>query len=187
MLWNRAGTPIFERRSGGRTNARPPASELLLFGLLVFLILIGPTVVVSESSMPEPPHATLADVRPKMQASLNIFSGRPDPHWLLNAAETEILLQKVQSLDSTVTDLVKPEELGYRGISVRSLDPGATNFVELTAFRNIVWVTRVNGDVHILADKSNSIEVWLLGTAGPHLPSDLLDYAAREIKRWTPP
>jgi hypothetical protein len=110
--------------------------------------------------------------RPHATVVLDIFSGRPDPSWKLDAATAAELQRKLAALPPAHERTLPPEGgLGYRGLHV-SLSDGAHGGVVEVRNGRIAYAGR------ILRDEHRTVERWLLDTA----PPDVRDLArlARE-------
>src|SRR6187200_3434139 len=94
------------------------------------------------------------------EVELDIFSGRPNPRWVLNPAEEAELLQRL--LDRAVPTApmtVLDAKLGYRGFLVRA---SAATAAALAA-RGLPTAFRVRGALGATIDAS--AERWLLFTS----------------------
>jgi hypothetical protein len=101
--------------------------------------------------------------RPHATVVLEIFSGRPDPSWELEAARTAELLHKLQALSPAQERTLPPAPgLGYRGLHVSLSDGAHGKVVEIRNGR-IAFAGR------ILRDENRALERWLLDTAPPQL------------------
>lgn len=88
---------------------------------------------------------------------LDVFSGRPNPDWLLSPAEADVLLAKARNL--SVESRPQPTNvLGYRGFEVYRAD----------RFGFVAWLRVANGLVTVLDrggvqtyQDSAGIESWL--------------------------
>jgi hypothetical protein len=94
---------------------------------------------------------------------LEIFSGRPDPSWVLDQSRTAELRRRLSSLALAHEQGLPPEPgLGYRGLHVT---------LTTDAHGEVITVRhgRIAVDRRIFEDRGRSLERWLLGTAPPHL------------------
>ena len=113
------------------------------------------------------------------QATLDIFSGRPNPAWELSPAETEALAELIAGL-APAAPANLPTPLGYRGFVVSR--PGAGGLtVTVTAYDGLVRVEG-GGDLYY-ADPERSVERWLLDRARSHLDAATLAVVEEEVKR----
>lgn len=99
-------------------------------------------------------------------ATLLLFSGRPNPQWVLSASQTQELLRRLEPLPlSTVEPFA--DGLGYQGYQVQIQSANAPLTV-LRVFHQRVEV--VQGDqttYHV--DAERQLERWLLLTAQPYI------------------
>jgi hypothetical protein len=107
--------------------------------------------------------------------TLEVFSGRPDPNWLLtdnDEAEFERLVASAPVAARPASSQVEP--LGYRGFHVRIKHSG-TRPTHVKIFDG--WIkgrgTR--------KDPGRVLERWLLTTAHGAIPNDLTAYIQSEI------
>ena len=108
--------------------------------------------------------------------TLDIFSGRPNPTWTLTDAQEAALNERVTSL-TDLTD-ARPSGvfggLGYRGFQVvRQAEHGATS-ERFHVHENIV--DRGLGNPNLAATKE--LETFLLQSAGPAVPAELLQHVS---------
>jgi len=106
---------------------------------------------------------------------LDVFSGRPNPHWQLSPEQERELRQRVDSLPPGTSQLPQPAGLGYRGVVVH--DPAAPTAEE--GLRVFGGIACRNGE--LLHDPDRALERWLLSTAPPDLPGSVRDAVARAI------
>ena len=92
-------------------------------------------------------------------ATLLIYSGRPDPQWLVGAAELEDLRRRYAGLPLTRATPATPPPLGYRGCCLRSAD------AEWVAYGAVVTCKLESGSVEHRSDPGRQLERALLATA----------------------
>jgi hypothetical protein len=129
-----------------------------------FLDPIPITVVVTQTAM--------------FKVELDVFSGRPNPQWLLPATDEAYLLEKLQNLPE-VSPGRFAEPLGYRGIVVYVSGSKSTTY---HVWRNFV-IRNVDGQVTAYHDDNSSLEMWLLMSGKPFLQADLFETIQKEIER----
>jgi hypothetical protein len=96
-----------------------------------------------------------------------LFSGRPDPSWVVTDAP-QCLLQLFKELRPTNHAPPEPSRLGYRGAWLRA--PDGRRWI---AHEGIAWL---EGTADIRADEGRRFEQAVLATAGPDaLPKELLE------------
>ncbi len=109
---------------------------------------------------------------------LDIFSGMPNPTWIMTNAEVDSLVKQLAALPPTSARELSGN-LGYRGLIVRVTNGADTQFIRIQ-----------NGTVHIsrgvtniyACDVERALERWLLNTGKPHLKSDLVEIVEREVR-----
>jgi hypothetical protein len=107
-------------------------------------------------------------------ARAQIFSGRPNPQWRLEAREAESLVEKWRSLPPFKGDLPKPPILGYQGCSLQDV-PGNR---EWYAFGGVVSQETMQGVDRRLDDRG-LFERRLLASAPEGLLPDSLRNSLR--------
>ena len=106
-----------------------------------------------------------------MLAELDVFSGRPNPRWRLDAMDTQEVHRLLSRLQALGHDPVQPPGLGYRGFTFWDTT-GAYR-----AYRGQVFTPSV-----VLADHSSSIERFMLAHA-PDEVAPLRERIARELRQ----
>jgi hypothetical protein len=101
-----------------------------------------------------------------LEVELDIFSGMPNPRWILSSREERELTERVEADTSQLSDVTYPDEplgLGYRGFIVRSVksDLGAWDSWRTTASARTVGAEFRVG-VHATAREADSVAHWLL-------------------------
>lgn len=104
---------------------------------------------------------------PVVQIELDVFSGRPNPTWQLDDAQTIELLALLADLP--IATQRKTEELGYRGFLVYRLGPGGTVAAPVRVYAGTVEI-----DSQPLADVRGA-EAWLLRFARANGWAAILD------------
>jgi hypothetical protein len=99
---------------------------------------------------------TLGD---EADVELDIFSGRPNPHWSLSGRRVAELEERLQELEPV--QAAEPQGLGYRGLVIRSKS-GA----QIRAFNSVVTVTHARG-ISSFKDRAG-LEKHLLEQAEEH-------------------
>lgn len=114
----------------------------------------------------------------RCEVELDIFSGMPNPTWILTNSEADSFLKQLAALPRTPARELSGH-LGYRGF-----------IVQCTQGDNAQLIRVQNGTVHIskgLAnvyanDEAREFERWLLNTGRPHLKDELFQIAEREFR-----
>lgn len=109
------------------------------------------------------------------QATLDIFSGRPNPTWTLTATETSELRQQVAALSARLATVPRVPDLGYRG--VRVVMPS----VQITAGHGGISVEEGSATTSY-ADPGRRLESWLLHTAQGKVAPDVLRIATDSLR-----
>ena len=116
-----------------------------------------------------------------MHATLNIFSGRPNPAWILSGDNAKLLIEKIRSLPEAAAEPSQVQALGYTGIEIIAKDPLETDIASILLCSGFVTVRFANGQVLKLDGRKEKIEEWLLNSARPYLSDDILSIALHEI------
>ncbi len=121
----------------------------------------------------------------RAKVTLHIFSGRPDPSWLLTREQAMTLAEKLRS-SQTKTLKAMPKvmkDLGYRGFSIEGLSDLKLKG-GVTLYNNIV---AINGrKPKSLKLPPGELEQWLLETAGDALHPEVKNAAKTEIVKPKP-
>lgn len=104
-----------------------------------------------------------------MEVELDIFSGRPNPHWNLTTAQQTELQTALAALPVTGSAVPENDGLGYRGFRVS--DPANTGRC-IVAYAGYVTVSQ-GGWNEARKDEARTIERWLLDSGAPYLDSTL--------------
>ena len=107
-----------------------------------------------------------------MKATLNVFSGRPDPCWDLTAEEASALARHLSGLPPARRAL--PEgNLGYGGLTIANPDRLAGLPIQIQVFQGIIGVWE-NGQPAYYHDLHH-VEDWLIDMARQRGYGSLLD------------
>lgn len=115
----------------------------------------------------------------RVEVELDIFSGNPNPTWILAPEEGVLLLQRLTTLpQAPAKDL--STHLGYRGFVVQVVQGTDQRLVHIQ-----------NGTVQILvgdmkvnySDRNRNLERWLLNSGKPALKSDLFKMVENELSK----
>lgn len=109
-------------------------------------------------------------------AELDIFSGRPNPHTSLTAAEGAQLRQLLAGLAPAAAGPL-PDQLGYRGFRVLV---GAGEQVSFHVYGEQLTLVR-GGTVSHFHDAGRSVERWLYGSSRARLPADVQQLVEAEL------
>lgn len=131
------GPPAFRTRSGG-------------IAVLACALLAGGGFGCS------PPSATRGT---QMQVEADVYSGRPNPRWTLDAAAAGELARRMGELPAA-RPAAPAEGLGYRGLVVTGLEGECS---EVRVHGGQVRA-ECGGETRAYADAGRGLERWLLGT-----------------------
>jgi len=132
----------------------------------------GPTPSQGDHATPTPSSEDVGSV------TLHIFSGRPDPVWIMTPEQVSQFAALVTALEP-IGSHVMPQHLGYRGLRV--------NVSELNSLLSPVLVAHgivcqgEGGDAKYAADTTHAVERWLLTTGKRVLNADLFRHVMAEI------
>lgn len=139
--------------------------RIICFGFLMFLVtLLGCSVTA------------LGDK--KMQVEVDMFSGRPNPHWELTVPESQDFAQRFQSLSTHRGEGVVNEGLGYRGLIVRERAEEVEGDRKIVISNGLV-VARRNGKSKQFIDENRALEKWLIQTGEGRLDDELYHQISR--------
>ncbi len=114
------------------------------------------------------------------QATLRVFSGRPNPTWTLTPTQTTELQARLASLTATDQPFDDSGWLGYAGLVLLQPESEGAPAQTILADRGIVRIE--NGDqVTLWADPNRSVERWLLDTAAGQVEEAVIEAARQEI------
>ena len=134
------------------------------------LVLLSSTVLSAESTTAK----EVPVMAKQVSAELSIFSGLPDPQWLLSSTEAQqfyAILSSLQRLEQTPP--VTPS-LGFRGVIIRN--EADSSYV---LYKGYVWCLTA-GTTTVQQDTDQTLRAWLLKTSEVHLPADLYELLAKE-------
>lgn len=93
-----------------------------------------------------------------------MYSGRPNPAWILSESGSEELRERLRRLPRA-DELPRPDAvLGYRGVHLTAVEPGPGAPVEMYVASGHVWIEQADGTTFVFRD-SEGIEAWLLECA----------------------
>ena len=115
---------------------------------------------------------------PGCEIELDIFSGMPNPTWILTDAEVDSFVKRLAALEpSSSTEL--SGNLGYRGFIVQCMQ--GNNLQLIRVQRGTVQISD-NATAVYASDKNRDLERWLLNTGKPHIDDELFQIAEREVR-----
>lgn len=107
-----------------------------------------------------------------MEVEVDLFSGRPNPHFRLPPAAAAELPQRVARLPPAPSGATVSERLGYRGLRLTAEDQ-TDPFAEVIVSNGVVLVRDQRGQERALADPDRSLERWLAGLGAQSLDPDV--------------
>ncbi len=113
-----------------------------------------------------------------LEVVLDIFSGRPNPSWVLpHPLEAELVARLEALRPAPAEDVPEPPGLGYRGFIVQA--PLDSKFLApVRVYRGMVQRASEK-----YVDPERQLERWLLDTAGLSLEGNLEGMVRRELER----
>jgi hypothetical protein len=114
----------------------------------------------------------------RVEVEFDIYSGMPNPTWLLTDAEADSFVKRLAAAPRTsATEL--SGNLGYRGFIVQVTQGADTQLVRIQtgAVHMMQGATTVYGN-----DVDRALERWLLDTGKPHLKKELFEIAERALR-----
>jgi len=116
---------------------------------------------------------------------LDVFSGLPNPTWVLSLSQTADLTSTISRLKPAEATGQRPDDLGYRGFIVQLAAGSAAAAQTIRAHHGIVEVADSSATA-VYLDPDRQIERFLLATAPPALGDDLTAEIAKEIMKRAP-
>jgi hypothetical protein len=113
-----------------------------------------------------------------VEVELDIFSGMPNPTWVLTEADSDSFLQQLASV-SAISPRELPGNLGYRGFIVRATQGTRTRSIRVQT--GTVQISEGSTEA-FGSDDGRELERWLLNTGRPHLDSELVRKAELELE-----
>lgn len=148
-------------------------------GLVTLALLAGCGSSESKSGVgpsgPTAAPATPARAEQQLEARVTVeaFSGRPNPEWILSPVQAEELSQRMGFLSVTAAG-PPPQGLGYRGLVVRVDATNSVGAASLRVYGDTIYYTIDDLESGVptttaLHDASAGFESWLLSTGQPHM------------------
>ena len=134
------------------------------------LVLLSSSVLSAESSTAK----EIPVMAKQVSAELSIFSGLPDPQWLLSSTEAQQFYAIFSTLPSLQQTPPVTPSLGFRGVIIRS--EADSSYV---IYKGYVW-SLAAGTTTVQQDTDQVLRAWLLKTSQAHLPVDLYELLVQE-------
>ena len=114
----------------------------------------------------------------RVEVELDIFSGMPNPTWLLVGPDAQNFATRLAGLTRVPAQDVCGN-LGYRGFIVRMVTSAQTRLIRIQT--GTVHVSEGTGTV-CAKDENRELEKWLLNTGRPHLANELVEIVERDLR-----
>jgi len=111
----------------------------------------------------------------RVEVELDIFSGNPNPIWILSEADGVLFLKKLAMLPKASAKELS-DNLGYRGFIVKVINETGESFVRIQ--NGTVQLSQSGINIYY-SDQNRNLERWLLNSGKPILRSDLYDMVER--------
>jgi hypothetical protein len=120
-----------------------------------------------------------------VEVMADIFSGLPNPRWILQGTEAERVTNWLARLQPAAKGqkFLPPPDLGYRGFLIREKESQSGENWR-SPFR--VYGGLVAKRDQLLIDDSRSLEGWLLQSAGAQLEPQLREEIIRQLASENP-
>ncbi len=119
----------------------------------------------------------------KTYVELDIYSGQPNPTWILPSAIEEDMMSRITKLKSTSKITINPQNLGYRGFIINTQDSESNILKTIKLYKGFIEVSNSTGKMYY-EDPQKKIEIWLLSTsvsAQPPVSENLIIQIINEI------
>jgi hypothetical protein len=114
----------------------------------------------------------------RCEVELDIFSGMPNPTWILTNAEADSFVKQLDALSPTSARELSGN-LGYRGFIVQCTQGADTQWIRIQT--GTVHILRGTKEIYV-SDKDRRLERWLLNLGKPHLKPEFFQIAEREFR-----
>jgi hypothetical protein len=157
-------------------------SSLLSTWILAALILSACSPLPALSKQATDMYAT-ADgdsiISTRVEVELDIFSGNPNPVWIMPEAEGVLFLKKLAMLPKA-SAIELSDNLGYRGFIVKVINETGECIARIQ--NGTVELSQSGINVYN-SDQNRHLERWLLNSGKPILGSDLYDMVERDFPK----
>jgi len=116
-----------------------------------------------------------------MRVEADLFSGRPNPSFTLDAEQAATLATLLRGLPAG-GERREPPGLGYRGFVIRDTGDALPGCTALRAFHGTVSA-ECGAETRELSDPAQTVERWLLDVARPKLTAEVVDVIRGELSR----
>ena len=118
----------------------------------------------------------------EVSVELDVFSGQPNPTWILSEAQSSMLGELLLGLRPAERLTPRFDGLGYRGFIVRLVAPQSRAQSTVYVYGGTIEVVSEAGQ-GFFGDTHRNVETWLLDTAKPAISEDLYRSLSDEIWR----
>ena len=161
-------------------NNRDDAILGSMWRLTVFLLAMLGFTMTACSGLAGAPRDD-SPVAAQARVDVDIFSGRPNPAYLLSEADTKEVAQMLGSLEETPADHFS-DPLGYRGFQLQLPGSQADEGIQVRVFGGLVrYDTRATTQYFL--DPERKVERWLVASAEPHLPPGVYEAIPSELRQ----
>jgi hypothetical protein len=116
-----------------------------------------------------------------MGAEFDLFSGRPNPGWVLTAGESAELAKRLKTLPMAKQGAIR-DGLGYRGIIITASSDEVADFTRIVVSAGVVLVRDLGGTERLFADSGRVLERWLVETAQGRVDPEILALIDQELR-----
>ena len=114
----------------------------------------------------------------RCEVELDIFSGMPNPTWILTNDEADSFVKQLAGLPR-ISARELAGNLGYRGFIVQCTQGAQTRLISVQ--HGTVRISKGDAEDDVYAE-DRGLERWLLDTGRPHLKNELFQIAEREVR-----
>ena len=113
----------------------------------------------------------------RVHVELDIFSGIPNPVWILSGTDGDLFLKKLAMLPQASAKELH-DDLGYRGFIVEVINETEDSLIRIQ--NGTVQLSQNDNNVYY-SDQNRHLERWLLNSGKPTLRSDLFKIVERDF------
>jgi hypothetical protein len=109
-----------------------------------------------------------------LRVTLDLYSGRPNPQWILSQEQAATFQSHLNTLVSAQSaSSIELPALGYRGLRV-NIQRASSTAQLLISSGLVIWESGAEGGRGILSDPGRELEKWLLHTGSSQIGEDLV-------------
>jgi hypothetical protein len=165
-----------------RAHVQIGMSALLSTWILLALILLACSPLPALSMQTADMNATAdrdSAMSGRIEVELDIFSGNPNPIWILPEADGVLFLKKLTMLPKA-SAIELSDNLGYRGFIVKVINETGECLVRIQ--NGTVQLSQSGINVYY-SDQNRHLERWLLNSGKPILRRDLYNMVERDFPK----